>query len=77
MCFSKYYKLRDTRSVLYSKKTRGGAILKSDINKKVSREKQNVEKRNGEKKTFISEVQEFNKPEGYEEAFKEYYPEQS
>lgn len=60
---------------MYPKETRGGVILEN--NKKVTREKQDVEKQNGEKKTFISEVQEFNKPEGYEDAFKEYYPKQS
>lgn len=46
-------------------------------NRKVSREKQSIENKNGEKKIFVSEVQEFNKPEGYEDAFKQYYPEQS
>ena len=76
LLFCKYYKLSDTINVLYSKETRGGVFLKTDDNKKVSREKQNVEKQNGERKTFISEVQEFNKPEGYDDAFKGYYPEQ-
>jgi len=51
--------------------------LINDDNKKVSREKQKIEKQNGETKTFISEVQEFTNPEGYDDAFKEYYPEQS
>ncbi|MBU3144238.1 hypothetical protein [Clostridium sp. CF012] len=40
-------------------------------NREVRKEKQKVEK-----KTFISEVQEFQKPEGYEDAFKKYYPQQ-
>lgn len=40
-------------------------------NRKVKREI----KRSG-KKTYVSEVQEFNKPEGYEDAFKKYFPEQ-
>ncbi|MBU3159986.1 hypothetical protein KPL37_09500 [Clostridium frigoris] len=51
--------------------------MDNDSNKKVSTEKQYVEKKNGDKKTFVSEVQEFNKPENYDDAFKQYYPEQS
>lgn len=47
----------------------GGVNL--DNNKKVRREVQKVGKR-----AYISEVQEFSKPEGYEEAFKKYYPKQ-
>ena len=38
-------------------------------NREITREKQK-----GRKGTYISEVQEFNKPEGYEDAFKKYYP---
>ena len=38
-------------------------------NREITREKQK-----GGKGTYISEVQEFNKPEGYEDAFKKYYP---
>jgi hypothetical protein len=45
--------------------------LDNDKNIEVSREKQK-----GREKTYISEVQEFQKPEGYEDAFKKYYPEQ-
>jgi len=45
--------------------------MENDTNRKVRREKQTENK-----KTFISEVQEFTKPEGYEDAFKEYYPKQ-
>ena len=41
----------------------------NDSNTKVSSEKQE-----GSKGTFVSEVQEFDKPEGYEDAFKKYYP---
>jgi hypothetical protein len=40
-------------------------------NREIRREKQK-----GEKKSYISEVQEFRKPEGYEDAFKRYYPKQ-
>jgi hypothetical protein len=43
--------------------------LDKDNNREVTREKQK-----GRKKTYISEVQEFHKPEGYEDAFKKYYP---
>lgn len=43
--------------------------MNKDKNREVRTEQQKV----GEK-TFISEVQEFNKPEGYEDAFKKYYP---
>jgi hypothetical protein len=35
-----------------------------------------TEKQKGKEKPFISEIQEFHKPEGYEEAFKRYYPKQ-
>jgi len=45
--------------------------LENDNNRKVSREK-----KKGRKKTYISEVQEFQKPEDYEDAFKKYYPKQ-
>ena len=75
--FCKYYKLSPIISILYLKRYRGDVILENDNNKKVSREQQRVEKQNGEMKTFISEVQEFNTPEDYDGAFKEYYPEQS
>ena len=51
--------------------------MENDSNKKVRKEKQYVEKKNGDTKAFISEVQEFDKPEDYDDAFKEYYPEQS
>lgn len=51
-------------------------FLENDNNRKVSREKQIVEDQNGAKKIFVSEVQKFNKPEGYDDAFKQYYPEQ-
>jgi hypothetical protein len=47
----------------------GGVNL--DNNKKVRREVQKVGK-----KTFVCEIQEFDKPEGYEDAFKKYYPKQ-
>jgi hypothetical protein len=40
-------------------------------NRKVRREIQRAGK-----KTYVSEVQEFSKPEGYEDAFKKYFPEQ-
>ncbi|WP_291636846.1 hypothetical protein [Clostridium sp.] len=50
--------------------------MENDNNRKITREKQIVEEGSGKKKTFISEVQEFKKPEGYNDAFKEYYPEQ-
>ena len=43
----------------------------NDNNREVKKAKQKVEK-----KTFISEVQEFQKPEDYEDAFKKYYPKQ-
>ena len=43
--------------------------MDNDNNREVSREKQMVDE-----KTFISEVQKFHKPEGYEDAFKKYYP---
>ena len=62
---------------MYPREIRGDVILEKDSNKKVSREKQYVENTNGDKKTFVSEVQEFDKPEDYDGAFKEYYPEQS
>jgi len=52
-------------------KLTGGVILENDSNREVRKEKQ----KDGEK-TFISEVQEFKKPEDYEDAFKKYYPEQ-
>jgi hypothetical protein len=42
-----------------------------DNNKKVTKEKVTENK-----KTFISEVQEFKKPVGYEDAFNVYYPEE-
>ena len=45
--------------------------MDKDNNKKVSKEKITENK-----KTFVSEVQEFEKPEGYDDAFKEYYPKQ-
>ncbi|MGH4052993.1 MAG: hypothetical protein ACREVX_16980 [Clostridium sp.] len=45
--------------------------MDNDNNKKVSKEKITENK-----KTFVSEVQEFKKPEGYDDAFKEYYPKQ-
>ena len=53
------------------RKKNGGVILDNDNNRVVSREKQK-----GRKKSYISEVQEFHKPEGYEDAFKKYYPKQ-
>lgn len=43
--------------------------MEHDNNRQVRKEKQ----KDGEK-TFISEVQEFQEPEGYEDAFKKYYP---
>lgn len=52
-------------------KAKGDVILDNDNNKKVKREKQEL---GG--KTFISEVQEFDRPMDYEEAFKKYYPKQ-
>ena len=45
--------------------------MDNENNREVRHEKQKVGK-----KTFISEVQEFKKPEDYEDAFKKYYPEQ-
>ena len=48
--------------------TTGGVILDKD-NRETTREKQK-----GRKETYISEVQEFDKPEGYEDAFNKYYP---
>ncbi len=51
------------------KKLSGGVILDNDNNRELRKKKQKVGK-----KTFISEVQEFQKPEGYEDAFKKYYP---
>lgn len=44
--------------------------MENGKNRKVTKEKQTENK-----KTFISEVQEFKKPEDYDEAFKAYYPE--
>jgi hypothetical protein len=49
----------------------GGVMLNKNNNGEITREKQK-----GRKKTFVSEVQEFHKPEGYEDAFKKYYPKQ-
>jgi hypothetical protein len=50
----------------------GGVNLdNNNNNRKVRREVQKVGK-----KTFVSEIQEFDKPEGYEDAFKRYYPKQ-
>ena len=43
--------------------------MEKDNNRTVSKEKITENK-----KTFISEVQEFKKPEDYDDAFKEYYP---
>lgn len=43
--------------------------MEKDNNKTVSKEKITENQ-----KTFVSEVQEFKKPEGYDDAFKEYYP---
>ncbi|MBU3093596.1 hypothetical protein K2F40_04825 [Clostridium sp. CM028] len=43
----------------------------NDKNREVRKEKQSEDK-----KTFTSEVQEFHKPEDYEDAFKGYYPKQ-
>ena len=57
--------------VFCSQKIMGGVILDNKNNRKVSREKQN-----GKKQDYVSEVQEFNEPEGYEDAFKKYYPKQ-
>jgi hypothetical protein len=54
---------------LCSAKVIGGGILDKDNNREITREKQK-----GRKKPYISEVQEFHKPEGYEDAFKRYYP---
>lgn len=45
--------------------------MDSDNNRHVRTEKKKLGK-----KTYISEVQEFQKPEGYEDAFKRYYPKQ-
>ncbi|GCD10247.1 hypothetical protein G9F71_011915 [Clostridium sp. FP2] len=45
--------------------------MNNEKNKEVRKEKH----KEGEK-TFISEVQEFQRPEGYEDAFKKYYPQQ-
>ena len=45
--------------------------MENDNNRKVSREKKAERE-----KTYISEVQEFQKPEDYEDAFKKYYPKQ-
>ena len=54
-----------------AKERKGGFIVDNDNNKKVSREKITENKN-----TVVSEVQEFKKPEGYDDAFKEYYPKQ-
>lgn len=43
--------------------------MNNDSKREVKKEKQ----KDGDK-IFISEVQLFNKPEGYEDAFKQYYP---
>lgn len=43
--------------------------MDKDNNREITREK-----KKGRKETYISEVQEFHKPEGYEDAFKKYYP---
>jgi len=69
--FCKYYILSDTISILYRNDVIGGVILENDTNRKVTREKQTENK-----KTFISEVQTFEKPEDYDDAFLRYYPEQ-
>lgn len=53
----------------WSKKEKEVFNVDNDNNKKVSKEKITENK-----KTFVSEVQEFKKPEGYDDAFKEYYP---
>jgi len=45
--------------------------MDNNDNREVRKEKQKVDG-----KTFISEVQEFQKPEGYRDAFKKYYPKQ-
>ena len=42
-----------------------------DNNREVSKEEQK-----GSEKKYISEVQKFHKPEGYEDAFEKYYPKQ-
>lgn len=52
-----------------TEKSQGGAILNN--NREVRKEKQK-----GKKSTYISEIQEFDKPEDYEDAFKKYYPKQ-
>jgi hypothetical protein len=45
--------------------------LDNESNREVRKVKQKVGK-----KAYISEVQEFHKPEDYEDAFKKYYPKQ-
>ncbi|MGV8983434.1 hypothetical protein [Clostridium sp.] len=45
--------------------------MDNESNREVRKVKQKVGK-----KTYISEVQEFHKPENYEDAFKKYYPKQ-
>ena len=50
---------------------KGGVFLDKDNNRKIRREEQK-----GEEKPYISEVQEFRKPEGYEDAFERYYTKQ-
>ncbi len=49
----------------------GGFILDNGNNREVSREKPKERE-----KPYMSEVQEFHKPEDYEDAFKKYYPKQ-
>ncbi|MCB2291069.1 hypothetical protein LGK97_15140 [Clostridium sp. CS001] len=43
--------------------------MEKSNNREVTREK-----KKGRKGAYISEVQKFHKPEGYEDAFKKYYP---
>lgn len=60
-----------TKKILCGAEVTGGVVLDKDTNREITREKQK-----GRKETYISEVQEFRKPEGYEDAFKKYYPKQ-
>ena len=55
-------------TIIFCIKKLGGFIL--DNNRKVTKEKVTENK-----KTFISEVQEFKEPVGYKDAFNVYYPE--
>jgi hypothetical protein len=54
----------------------GGVNLDNNNNNNNNNNKIRKEVQKVGKKTFVSEIQEFDKPEGYEDAFKNYYPKQ-